>query len=135
MVPAGKVTDSVIAELAEVLESGDTVIDGGNSYYRDDIEHSTRLAEKGIRLLDCGTSGGVWGLERGYSLMIGGDDDAFAQVEPIFAVLGVDEGDPAPVLTGALDSRFDSRHFDEFTDKGVSAMRKQFGGHDEKPAL
>ena len=273
MVPAGEVTDSVISELAGALESGDTVIDGGNSYYRDDIEHAKQLAEHGIRLLDCGTSGGVWGLERGYSLMIGGDADAVAQVEPIFAVLApgveaaartpgrdgavtpaengylhcgpsgaghfvkmvhngieygmmasiaeglnilhnadigtrtpdsgdaetapladpqfyryaldlpevaevwrrgsvigswlvdlsaaslqqspdlsdfagrvsdsgegrwtviaaIEEGVPAPVLTTALYSRFDSRHLDEFADKALSAMRKQFGGHDEKP--
>ncbi len=274
MVPAGKVTDSVISELAQALESGDVVIDGGNSYYRDDIEHAKLLAAHGIRLLDCGTSGGVWGLERGYSLMIGGDAEAVAQVEPIFAVLApgvsaadrtpgrdgavstaengylhcgpsgaghfvkmvhngieygmmaaiaeglnilhkanigartseggdaetaplsdpqfyrydldlpevaevwrrgsvigswlvdlsaaalqqspdladftgrvsdsgegrwtaiaaIEEGVPAPVLTAALDSRFASRHLDEFADKALSAMRKQFGGHDEKPA-
>lgn len=76
MVPAGKITDCVITELVETLEPGDTVIDGGNSYYRDDIARAERLAERGIRLLDCGTSGWVWGLERGYSLMIGGDADA-----------------------------------------------------------
>ncbi len=275
MVPAGTVTDSVIKDLAETLEPGDTVIDGGNSYYRDDIEHAELLAKRHIRLLDCGTSGGVWGLDRGYSLMIGGDADAFAQVEPIFAVLApgagvadrtpgrdgpvstaengylhcgpsgaghfvkmvhngieygmmasiaeglnilhnadigsrasgskdaetaplvnpefyrynldlpevaevwrrgsvigswlvdlsaaslqqspdlsdfagrvsdsgegrwtaiaaIDEGVPAPVLTAALYSRFASRNLDEFADKALSAMRKQFGGHDEKPAL
>ena len=78
MVPAGDITTSVIEELAKTLESGDIVIDGGNSYYRDDIKHSKLLSEKGIHLLDCGTSGGVWGRERGYCLMIGGDDDAFA---------------------------------------------------------
>jgi 6-phosphogluconate dehydrogenase len=78
MVPAGQVTTSVI--------------DGGNSYYRDDIRHAERLGEHGIRLLDCGTSGGVWGLQRGYCLMIGGNPDAVAQAEPIFASLapGVD---------------------------------------------
>jgi len=273
MVPAGQITDSVIDELAEALDSGDTVIDGGNSYYRDDIRHAQQLAERGIRLLDCGTSGGVWGLERGYSLMIGGDADAVAQVEPIFAVLApgvtaadrtpgrdgpvapaehgylhcgpsgaghfvkmvhngieygmmaaiaeglnilhkanigtlahgsdaettplahpefyrydldlpdvaevwrrgsvigswlvdlsaaalqqspdlsdfagrvsdsgegrwtaivaIEEGVPAPVLTAALDSRFASRRLDEFADQALSAMRKQFGGHDERPA-
>ncbi|MEO7126065.1 MAG: phosphogluconate dehydrogenase (NAD(+)-dependent, decarboxylating) [Nakamurella sp.] len=274
MVPAGEVTDSVITELAEVMDPGDTVIDGGKSYYRDDIEHAKRLAKHGIRLLDCGTSGGVWGLQRGYSLMIGGDADAVTQVEPIFEVLApgvaaaertpgrngavttaengylhcgpsgaghfvkmvhngieygmmaaiaeglnildnadigtrakgqgdaetapladpefyrydldlpevaevwrrgsvigswlidlsaaalqqspdlaaftgrvsdsgegrwtaiaaIEEGVPAPVLTNALYSRFDSRHLDEFADKALSAMRKQFGGHDEKPS-
>lgn len=276
MVPAGEITDSVINELAETLESGDTVIDGGNSYYRDDIRHAQQLSQRGIRLLDCGTSGGVWGLERGYSLMIGGEADAVAQVEPVFAVLApgvqaaertpgrdgevatsengylhcgpsgaghfvkmvhngieygmmaaiaeglnilhkanigsaepdahgndaetapladpeyyrydldlpevaevwrrgsvigswlvdltaaalqqspdladfagrvsdsgegrwtaiaaIEEGVPAPVLTAALDTRFSSRRLDEFADRALSAMRKQFGGHDEKPA-
>ncbi|GAB3610014.1 decarboxylating 6-phosphogluconate dehydrogenase [Humibacter ginsengiterrae] len=274
MVPAGAATDSVINDLAETLEPRDTVIDGGNSYYRDDVRHAKLLAEHGIRLLDCGTSGGVWGLDRGYSLMIGGDADAFAQVEPVFASLApgvqtaertpgrdgevaaaengylrcgpsgaghfvkmvhngieygmmaaiaeglnilhkanigadaqaigdaetaplsdpefyrydldlrdvsevwrrgsvigswlvdlmavslqqspdlddfagrvsdsgegrwtaiaaIEEGVPAPVLTAALDSRFTSRHLDEFADKALSAMRKQFGGHDEKPS-
>ncbi|MEO6957472.1 MAG: phosphogluconate dehydrogenase (NAD(+)-dependent, decarboxylating) [Antricoccus sp.] len=274
MVPAGAITDSVIHELAQALESGDTIIDGGNSFYRDDLRRSGELAERGVRLLDCGTSGGVWGLERGYSLMIGGEADAFTQVEPVFAVLApgveaadrtpgrdgavatseqgylhcgpsgaghfvkmvhngieygmmaaiaeglnilhkanigaanaqtsdaetapladpqyyrydlnlpdvaevwrrgsvigswlvdlsaaalqqspdlsdfagrvsdsgegrwtaiaaIEEGVPAPVLTAALDSRFGSRHLDEFADKALSAMRKQFGGHDEKPS-
>jgi len=269
MVPAGEVTASVITGLAEALESGDTVIDGGNSYYRDDIRHAQRLGERGIRLLDCGTSGGVWGLERGYCLMIGGDPDAVAHAEPIFAALApgvdtaertpghegqaapseqgylhcgptgaghfvkmihngieygmmaslaeglnilhhanigtrtqhgdaetapledpeyyrydinvaevwrrgsvigswlldltaaalhespeldayagrvsdsgegrwtciaaIDEKVPAPVLTTALYSRFASRHLDEFADKALSAMRQQFGGHQEKP--
>jgi 6-phosphogluconate dehydrogenase len=272
MVPAGEITQSVIDELAQTLEAGDTVIDGGNSYYRDDLLHAKQLSEHGIRLLDCGTSGGVWGLDRGYSLMIGGETDAFAQVEPVFAsvapgvttaprtpgrdgavsnaengylhcgpsgaghfvkmvhngieygmmaaiaeglnilrnadigtrpkadrdaetaplenpqfyqydinlpevaevwrrgsvigswlvdlsaealyqspeldnfagrvsdsgegrwtvIAAVEEGVPAPVMTAALDSRFASRHLDEFADKALSAMRKQFGGHDEK---
>jgi 6-phosphogluconate dehydrogenase len=68
MVPAGDITTSVIEELAKTLESGDIVIDGGNSYYRDDLKHAKLLSEKGIHLLDCGTSGGVWGRERGYCL-------------------------------------------------------------------
>jgi 6-phosphogluconate dehydrogenase len=273
MVPAGQITQSVIDELAGELDAGDTVIDGGNSYYRDDLRHAKELSEHGIRLLDVGTSGGVWGLERGYSLMIGGDADAFAQVEPVFASLApgvkaaprtpgregavadaekgyllcgpsgaghfvkmvhngieygmmaaiaeglnilhkanigntpqedldaetapledpqfyqydidlpdvaevwrrgsvigswlvdltaqalyqsptlegfagrvsdsgegrwtaiaaIEEGVPAPILAAALDSRFSSRHLDEFADRALSAMRKQFGGHDEKP--
>ena len=69
----GHITTSVIEELAKTLEPGDIVIDGGNSYYRDDIKHAKMLSEKGIHLLDCGTSGGVWGRERGYCLMIGGE--------------------------------------------------------------
>jgi 6-phosphogluconate dehydrogenase len=271
MVPAGTVTTSVIEELAQTLGAGDTVIDGGNTYYRDDIRHVHRLGRAGIHLLDCGTSGGVWGLHRGYCLMIGGDPDVVARAEPIFAavapgvqtaprtagrtgevaaseqgylhcgstgaghfvkmvhngieygmmaslaeglnilhhadigartqqsdaesapledpeyyrydfdvaevaevwrrgsVIGswlldliaaalcespelgefagrvsdsgegrwtcqaaIEEGVPAPVLTTALYSRFASRHLDEFADKALSAMRHEFGGHQEK---
>jgi 6-phosphogluconate dehydrogenase len=271
MVPAGTITTGVIEELAKTLESGDIVIDGGNSYYRDDIRHAKTLSEYGIHLLDCGTSGGVWGRERGYCLMIGGDDEAFLHAEPIFATVApgvdaaprtpgrdgevarseqgylhcgpsgaghfvkmvhngieygmmasfaegfnilhnanagkhvaagdaetapmehpefyqfdidttavaevwrrgsvvgswlldltaealyrspdlsefagrvsdsgegrwtskaaIDEGVPAPVLTSALYSRFSSRGLDAFSDKVLSAMRKGFGGHDEK---
>ncbi|BCO34756.1 6-phosphogluconate dehydrogenase (decarboxylating) [Mycobacterium heckeshornense] len=275
MVPAGDITTGVIEQLAETLEAGDIVIDGGNSYYRDDIRHSKILSERGIRLLDCGTSGGVWGRERGYCLMIGGDADAVAHAEPIFAtvapgvdaaprtpgregdvaqsekgylhcgptgaghfvkmvhngieygmmaslaeglnilrnadigtriqkgkgdaetaplpnpefytynfdipevaelwrrgsvigswlldltaialhespelsefsgrvsdsgegrwtsIAAIDEGVPSPVLTTALQSRFASRDLDDFANKALSAMRKQFGGHAEKPA-
>jgi 6-phosphogluconate dehydrogenase len=272
MVPAGDITTGVIDELAKTLETGDIVIDGGNSYYRDDLKHSKLLAEKGIHLLDCGTSGGVWGRERGYCLMIGGDDYAFEHAEPLFATIApgfdaaartpgrtgeigqaekgylhcgpsgaghfvkmvhngieygmmaslaeglnilrnadagtrveqgdaetaplehpefyqykidipdvaevwrrgsvigswlldltaialseapdlteftgrvsdsgegrwtaiaaIDEGVPAPVLTTALQSRFASRRLDDFANQALSAMRKQFGGHAEKP--
>jgi 6-phosphogluconate dehydrogenase len=274
MVPAGDITTGVIDELAKTLEADDIVIDGGNSYYRDDMRHAKTLSENGIRLLDCGTSGGVWGRERGYCLMIGGSEDAFSHAEPIFATIApgveaaprtpgregkvaqcekgylhcgpcgaghfvkmvhngieygmmaslaeglnilrnadigtrakkgqgdaetapltnpefyeyniplpevaelwrrgsvvgswlldltalalheapdlaefsghvadsgegrwtsiaaIDEGVPAPVLTSALYSRFASRRLDEFADKALSAMRKQFGGHTEKP--
>ncbi|OOK78566.1 6-phosphogluconate dehydrogenase [Mycobacterium kansasii] len=273
MVPAGNITTGVIKELAETLDSGDIVIDGGNTYYRDDITHAKLLSDKGIHLLDTGTSGGVWGLERGYCLMIGGDAGAFAHAEAIFAtvapgveaaprtpgrdgevaqsekgyfhcgpsgaghfvkmvhngieygmmaslaeglnilrnadigtrvqqgdaetaplsnpeyyqydidipevaelwrrgsvigswlldltaialhespelqefsgrvsdsgegrwtsIAAIDEGVPAPVLTTALQSRFASRDLDDFANKALSAMRKQFGGHAEKPA-
>ncbi len=273
MVPAGEITESTIEGLAAVLASGDTIVDGGNSYYRDDIRRSRRLADKGITLLDCGTSGGVWGLERGYCLMVGGEAEAFSRLEPIFAsiapgvdsaprtpgrsgpvqpfeqgylhcgdsgaghfvkmvhngieygmmaalaegldilhhadagleqrtgdaetapledpefyryridtaqvaelwrrgsvvgswlldltasalagspdlhefhgrvsdsgegrwtsIAAVEEGVPAPVLTSALYSRFASRDLGEFSNRVLSAMRKQFGGHDERPA-
>src|ERR1700757_614479 len=104
MVPAGDITTSVIEELAKTLDPGDIVIDGGNSYYRDDIKHAKMLSENGIHLLDCGTSGGVWGRERGYCLMIGGDSDAFAHAEPIFASVapGVDAATHTPGRTGAV---------------------------------
>src|ERR671916_736452 len=74
-------------DLGERLESGDAIIDGGNSYYRDDIRRAAELGEKGIDYVDCGTSGGVFGLDRGYCLMIGGPDRAFERLEPIFSSL------------------------------------------------
>jgi len=271
MVPAGEITERTIEDIAAVLEPGDVIVDGGNSYYRDDIRRAESLREKGIDLVDCGTSGGVFGLERGYCLMIGGPDGAVERLEPIFASLApgvesaertpgrsgdptaaengylhcgpngaghfvkmvhngieyglmaayaeglnilhnanagkvereadaetapldqpeyyqydfdipevaevwrrgsvigswlldltaaalqespdladftgrvsdsgegrwtsiaaIDEGVPAPVLTAALYERFASRGLDDFADKVLSAMRKQFGGHDEK---
>jgi 6-phosphogluconate dehydrogenase len=273
MVPAGEITEKTIADVAAVLDSGDAVIDGGNSYYRDDIRRAETLRGKGIDFVDCGTSGGVFGLERGYCLMIGGPDRAVERLDPVFASLApgvdsaertpgragdptpaengylhcgpngaghfvkmvhngieygimaayaeglnilknanagkvqresdaetapleqpeyyqydldlpevtevwrrgsvigswlldltaaamqesgdlaefegrvsdsgegrwtsiaaIDEGVPAPVLTAALYERFASRGLDDFADKVLSAMRKQFGGHDEKPS-
>jgi 6-phosphogluconate dehydrogenase len=271
MVPAGTITDKTIAAVAEVLEPGDVIIDGGNTAYRDDMRHAAQLAEKGIHHVDCGTSGGVWGLERGFCLMIGGEDEVVERLSPIFATIApgvdtaprtpgregppshaengflhcgpngaghfvkmvhngieygimasyaeglnilrnanagkregsadaetaplehpeyymydidttdvaevwrrgsvigswlldltaisllespdlsefsgrvsdsgegrwtsaaaIDEGVPAPVLTMALYSRFSSRRLDDFADRALSAMRKQFGGHDEQ---
>jgi len=271
MVPAGDITDSTIKSLAEVLEPGDVIIDGGNTHYHDDIRHAKELSANGIHHVDCGTSGGVWGLERGFCLMIGGEDDVVQRLSPLFAsiapgvgaaprtpgregdpsqaeqgylhcgsngaghfvkmvhngieygimaayaeglnilhnadagrrvqegdaetapmehpeyymydidttdvaevwrrgsVVGswlldltaqallrsteltefsgrvsdsgegrwtseaaIDEGVPAPVLTSALYSRFSSRGLDDFADRALSAMRKEFGGHDEK---
>ncbi len=271
MVPAGQITDETVHAVADVLESGDAIIDGGNSYYRDDMRHSAEFAERGIDFIDCGTSGGVFGLDRGYCLMIGGPGAAVERLDPIFAtvapgvssaertpgrsgdpgpaengylhcgpsgaghfvkmvhngieygimaayaeglnvlknanagkaertadaetaplehpeyyrydidipevaevwrrgsvigswlldltaaalqesgdlaefsgrvsdsgegrwtsIAAIEEGVPAPVLTAALNERFSSRNLDEFGDKVLSAMRKQFGGHDEK---
>jgi 6-phosphogluconate dehydrogenase len=86
MVPAASV-DATLEELKPLLSAGDMVIDGGNSYYHDDIRRSKELEPAGIRYLDCGTSGGVWGLERGYCLMIGGPDDAVARLDPLFKAL------------------------------------------------
>jgi 6-phosphogluconate dehydrogenase len=273
MVPAGEITESTVEEIGAALEEGDAIIDGGNSYYRDDIRRAAKLAERGIDYVDCGTSGGVFGLERGYCLMIGGPDRAVSRLDPIFASLApgvesavrtpgrsgdpspsengylhcgpngaghfvkmvhngieygmmaayaeglnilknanagkvsreadaetapldhpeyyqydldlpevaevwrrgsvvgswlldltaasmqespdlsdfsgrvsdsgegrwtsiaaIDEGVPAPVLTTALYERFSSRELGDFGDKVLSAMRKQFGGHDEKPS-
>jgi 6-phosphogluconate dehydrogenase len=273
MVPAGDITAKTIASLAEVLEEGDTIIDGGNTYYHDDLKHAAALKEKGIHHVDVGTSGGVWGFERGFCLMIGGEKEVVDRLSPIFAsiapgveaaprtpgrtgepsqaehgyyhcgpngaghfvkmvhngieyglmaayaeglniiknadaglrqremdaetapleqpelyqydvdttevaevwrrgsvvgswlldltaqalyasptldefagrvsdsgegrwtsIAAIDVGVPAPVLTTALYSRFASRGLDEFADKALSAMRKEFGGHDEKQA-
>jgi 6-phosphogluconate dehydrogenase len=92
MVPAGVVEDT-IKELEPMLEKGDIIIDGGNSYYIDDISHAKRVAEKGIEFVDVGTSGGVWGLERGYCMMIGGNDAAVKYLDPIFKTLAPGVGD------------------------------------------
>ena len=94
MVPAGDPTESTINSLAQALSPGDVVIDGGNSNYKDSMRRAAALKEKGIAFLDAGTSGGVWGLKEGYSLMVGGDADAFHRLEPIFQTLapGPDKG-------------------------------------------
>ncbi len=273
MVPAGDITARTIRGLADVFEPGDVIIDGGNTHYRDDMRHAAELAEQGIHHVDVGTSGGVWGLERGFCLMIGGEPDVVQRLYPLFGSIGpgfdsaprtpgrtdapspsesgylhcgpngaghfvkmvhngieygimaayaeglnihhsadignrqqdtdaetaplehpeyyqyeidttevaevwrrgsvigswlldltaqallasptlaefsgrvsdsgegrwtstaaIDEGVPAPVLTAALYSRFSSRGLDDFADKTLSAMRKAFGGHAEKPA-
>ena len=273
MVPAGEITSQVIRELAGVLEPGDVIIDGGNTHYHDDIRHAAELAEKGIHHVDVGTSGGVFGLERGFCLMIGGEQEVVEALYPLFgsiapgvdaavrtpgrsgqptpsesgflhcgpngaghfvkmvhngieygimaayaeglnilhganvgkqvqetdaetaplenpeyyrydidttevaevwrrgsvisswlldlsahallaspsleefsgrvsdsgegrwtSIAAIDEGVPAPVLTAALYSRFSSRGLDEFADRLLSAMRKEFGGHEERPA-
>jgi len=87
MVPAGKPTEEMVGALAERLEAGDVIIDGGNSYYKDDIRRAKLVAPKGLEYMDTGTSGGVWGLERGYCLMVGGKPEMFARLEPIFRTL------------------------------------------------
>jgi 6-phosphogluconate dehydrogenase len=92
MVPAA-VVDKSIVDLLPLLEKGDTIIDGGNSYYVDDIRRAKELAAKGIHYVDVGTSGGVWGLERGYCMMIGGEKDVVTTLDPIFATLGPGRGD------------------------------------------
>jgi 6-phosphogluconate dehydrogenase len=111
MVPAG-ITGRVIEDVASHLDAGDIIIDGGNSFYQDDLDRSAALSERGIRLLDVGTSGGVFGLERGFCLMIGGDSDAVDQLQPIFRTLapGVGaanrtpgrDGEPLPAEHGYL---------------------------------
>jgi 6-phosphogluconate dehydrogenase len=92
MLPAGAITHGTVVELAGLLQAGDTLIDGGNSHFHDDVAHAEMLKEKGIRYLDVGTSGGVWGLERGYCMMIGGDQGAFEHLDPIFNALAPGRG-------------------------------------------
>ena len=93
MLPSGKITEEAIAALGKLLSKGDVVIDGGNSFFKDDIRRARELSEKGIGYIDVGTSGGVWGLERGYCMMIGGDKQAVDRLDPIFKTLAPGVGD------------------------------------------
>jgi 6-phosphogluconate dehydrogenase len=93
MVPAGGPTETTVNALAEQMQSGDAVIDGGNSYFKDDVRRAKALAKKGVAYVDVGTSGGVWGLERGYCLMIGGDPATVKRLDPIFKTLAPGKGD------------------------------------------
>jgi 6-phosphogluconate dehydrogenase len=109
MLPAGKITEDTLNDLYEILEAGDTVIDGGNSFYKDDIVHAAKLKEKGIHFIDVGTSGGVWGLERGYCMMIGGDKDVVQRHDPILSVLAPGRGDiPATPNREGRDPRVEN---------------------------
>jgi 6-phosphogluconate dehydrogenase len=102
MVPSGEITEQTITELGERMEAGDTIIDCGTSYYRDDIVRAATLKEKGIHYVDVGTSGGVWGLERGYSLMIGGETDVVDRLSPLFEAIapGVEAAPRTPGRSG-----------------------------------
>jgi 6-phosphogluconate dehydrogenase len=104
MVPAGEITEKTVEAVAAVLEPGDAIVDGGNSYYRDDIRRAEMLREKQVDFVDCGTSGGVFGLERGYCLMIGGPDGAVERLDPVFATLapGVDSAERTPGREGEV---------------------------------
>ncbi|MGA7815556.1 phosphogluconate dehydrogenase (NAD(+)-dependent, decarboxylating) [Caballeronia sp.] len=93
MLPAGKITEDTLNDLEGMLESGDTVIDGGNTFYKDDIVRAAKLKEKGLHYVDVGTSGGVWGLERGYCMMIGGEKDVVQRIDPVLSVLAPGRGD------------------------------------------
>jgi 6-phosphogluconate dehydrogenase len=93
MVPCGPPTEGTVNDLARLMESGDTIIDGGNSYFKDDIRRSQGLKPKGINYVDVGTSGGIWGIERGYCLMIGGPREAVQRLDPIFKALAPGRGD------------------------------------------
>ena len=93
MVPAGGPTESTVQALASALEAGDTIIDGGNSFFKDDVRRSKEVGKKGIHYVDAGTSGGVWGVERGYCLMVGGPKEAVSRIEPILRTLAPGRGD------------------------------------------
>jgi 6-phosphogluconate dehydrogenase len=106
MLPAGTITEETVQKLAGLLEPGDVIIDGGNTFYKDDIRRAKALAEKKIDYIDCGTSGGVWGIERGYCMMIGGPKAAVDRLDPIFSTLAPGLGDiPRTDGRAGLDTR------------------------------
>ncbi|HEY7428404.1 MAG TPA: decarboxylating 6-phosphogluconate dehydrogenase [Gemmataceae bacterium] len=100
MVPAGAPTENTIAELAKHMEAGDTIIDGGNTHFKDDVRRARELRSKGIHYVDVGTSGGVWGIERGYCMMIGGPDDVVKRLDPIFKTLAPGRSNDIPRTPG-----------------------------------
>ena len=106
MLPAGKVTDDVITQLGGLLAAGDIVIDGGNTHYVDDVRHAKELGQRGVEFVDCGTSGGVWGVERGYCLMIGAKKEVYEHLEPIFRTLAPGPGniERTPDRDGLVDA-------------------------------
>ncbi|MHB8510119.1 MAG: phosphogluconate dehydrogenase (NAD(+)-dependent, decarboxylating) [Candidatus Dormibacteria bacterium] len=121
MIPAGKATDDMVQQLSGLLEPGDLVIDGGNSRWTDSKRHSEELKAKGIHFMDCGTSGGVWGLQVGYSLMIGGEKEDFSRLEPIYR-------DLAPENGYALMGPAGAGHFVKMVHNGIEyAMLQGYG--------
>ena len=121
MLPAGEVTEKTLMEISETLDEGDTIIDGGNSNFKDDVRRSNLLKEKGIRFLDAGTSGGVWGEKRGYCLMVGGDESAFKEIEPIFKTLAPGRGD--------IEESKGRENFDSTAAEGYLYCGKAGAGH------
>ncbi|MEA2452974.1 MAG: 6-phosphogluconate dehydrogenase [Actinomycetota bacterium] len=121
MVPSGDITEMTIDSLADLLDKGDTVIDGGNSRYTDTIRRAELLATKGITLLDSGTSGGIWGLDEGFCLMVGGDKAAFEHVEPILKTLAPENGYAHVGSSGA-------GHFTKMVHNGIEyALMQAYG--------
>ncbi|QDH17307.1 phosphogluconate dehydrogenase (NAD(+)-dependent, decarboxylating) [Swingsia samuiensis] len=108
MLPAGPITEACVQQLSGLLGKGDVIIDGGNTYYKDDVRRAKELAEKGISYVDVGTSGGVWGLERGYCMMYGGSQEATDYIDPILKALAPGKGD-VPVTPDRNKSGLDSR--------------------------
>src|SRR5690606_28337804 len=123
MVPAGEATQATIDELADLLEPGDVVVDGGNSRWTDDEKHAEELAAKGIGFVDCGVSGGVWGLENGYALMVGGDDEHVKRLMPIFETLK-----PAGEYGFVHSGKIGAGHFVKMVHNGIEyAMMQALG--------
>ena len=121
MVPAGDITAGTIADLGDLLSPGDAVIDGGNSRYTDSLDHADHLGAEGIEFVDAGTSGGVWGLEEGFCLMIGASEEVFARLEPIFATLAPADGYARVGPPGA-------GHFTKMVHNGVEyALMQAYG--------
>ncbi len=114
MVPAGQVVDDTLAQLLPLLASDDVVVDGGNSFYKDTLRRAVMLAGRGIHYVDCGTSGGVWGLAEGYSLMIGGDEAAVTRLHPLFATLA-----PAPDRGWGRVGPGGAGHFTKMVHNGI----------------
>ena len=114
MVPSGKITDDTISALAERLSAGDVIIDGGNSNYKESVRHAAEVAEKGLHFLDAGTSGGVWGLKEGYSLMIGGDAEVVEMARPVFESLA-----PAPDTGWGHVGPHGAGHFTKMVHNGI----------------
>lgn len=114
MVPAGKIVDDTLDTLLPLLAKGDIVIDGGNSFYQDTLRRAQRLQEAGLHYVDCGTSGGVWGLTEGYSMMVGGADDALALLKPIFETLA-----PSPTTGWGHVGPTGAGHFTKMVHNGV----------------
>ncbi len=112
MVPSGDVTEQTVREVGGLLSAGDVVVDGGNSFYKDSQRRGQQLAATGVRFVDCGTSGGVWGLENGYCLMVGGEDEAITAVEPVFLAL-------APEGGYAHVGRMGAGHFTKMVHNGI----------------
>lgn len=126
MVPAGEPTRATVAELGELLGEGDIVVDGGNSRWTDDIKHAELLKAKGIGYLDCGVSGGVWGRENGYALMVGGDASDVATVQPVFDALRPDAAEGAEKSGGFVHAgKVGSGHFAKMVHNGVEYAMMQ----------
>jgi 6-phosphogluconate dehydrogenase len=130
MLPAGRITEEAVQRLGEIGAAGDVIIDGGNTYFKDDIRRAAALAPRGIHYLDVGTSGGVWGLERGYCLMIGGEAEVVARLDPIFRALAPglgtiprtprsEKADPRPELGYLHAGPVGAGHFVKMVHNGI----------------